>query len=149
MHTTFAQRLRIAMEKAGMSQAELAACAGASRSAISQFLSGQSTPGIGRMQALADAVGVSFDYLAGHEEAVEREQDNRFIRKIRIRDAARCLGKSEQFVRIGLQRRLLPFGSAIPGTGGSWSYYISPGRFRSYVGEEQFDAFFGLSDAER
>lgn len=149
MHTTFAQRLRAAMEKAGMNQAELAACAGASRGAVSQYLSGQSTPGIGRMQALADAVGVSFDYLAGNEEAVDRERDSRSVRKIRIRDAARCLGKSEQFIRIGLQRRLLPFGSAIPGTGGSWSYYISPGRFRSYVGEEQFDAFFNQSDAER
>ena len=67
------------------------------------------------------------------------------VKKITTADAARCLGKSKQFVRIGLQRGLLPFGNAVPGVGGSYNYYINPAKFREYVGAEQFDAFFGLT----
>lgn len=54
-------------------------------------------------------------------------------------------GKSDQFVRIGLQRGLLPFGNAVPGTGACWNYYINPTKFRDYVGADQFNSFFGLT----
>ena len=59
--------------------------------------------------------------------------------------AARCLGKSNQFVRVGLQRGLLPFGNAVPGTRERFNYYISPIRFRDYVGAERFNEFFGIT----
>lgn len=65
--------------------------------------------------------------------------------RIGTRQAARCLGKSEQFVRIGLQRGLLPFGNAVPGTGNNWNYYINPVKFRDYVGADRFNEFFGLT----
>ena len=42
--------------------------------------------------------------------------------------------KSEQFIRIGLQRNLLPFGKAIKNNGGKYSYYISPKLFEEYTG---------------
>lgn len=67
------------------------------------------------------------------------------ITRIGTRQAARCLGKSEQFVRIGLQRGLLPFGNAVPGTGNNWNYYINPVKFREYVGAERFNEFFNLT----
>ena len=70
------------------------------------------------------------------------------IKKISVKEAARCMGKSDQFVRIGLQRGLLPFGNAVPGTGACWNYYINPTKFRDYVGADQFNSFFGLT-AER
>ena len=54
---------------------------------------------------------------------------------ISIRDAAEVLGKSEQFIRIGLQRGVLPFGSAVK-MSSRWTYYVSPQRFREYVGSE-------------
>lgn len=54
-------------------------------------------------------------------------------------------GKTDQFVRIGLQRGLLPFGNAVPGTGACWNYYINPTKFRDYVGADQFNSFFGLT----
>ena len=44
------------------------------------------------------------------------------------------MGKSEQFIRIGLQRGLLPFGSAVQNAGGRYSYYISPELFEQYTG---------------
>ena len=64
--TTFAERLKNAMEQANMSQSALSEQAGASKAAISQYLSGKNTPGPDRIKALADATGVSFDYLMGY-----------------------------------------------------------------------------------
>lgn len=140
--TTFAERLKNAMEQANMSQSALSEQAGASKAAISQYLSGKNTPGPDRIKALADATGVSFDYLMGYGAAPVAEPP---IKKISVKEAARCMGKSDQFVRIGLQRGLLPFGNAVPGTGACWNYYINPTKFRDYVGADQFNSFFGLT----
>lgn len=54
---------------------------------------------------------------------------------ISIKQAAQIMGKGEQFVRIGLQRNLLPFGTAIKADK-RWNYYISPKLFYEYVGEQ-------------
>ena len=51
-----------------------------------------------------------------------------------VKEAARLMGKTEQFVRIGLQRNLLPIGHAILNPGGKYSYYISPELFEKYTG---------------
>lgn len=139
--TIFAARLRSAMERAGMKQTDLAQQVGASKAAVSQYLSGKNIPGISRIKAIADATGVSFEYLVSPAPVAAEPQ----LRKISIRAAAACLGKSDQFVRVGLQRGLLPFGNAVPGTGRCWNYYINPGKFREFVGPEQFEAFFGQS----
>ncbi|TGE35922.1 hypothetical protein E4K67_22665 [Desulfosporosinus fructosivorans] len=53
---------------------------------------------------------------------------------ITVREASEILGKSDQFVRIGLQRGILPFGSAVK-LSTKWTYYISPDRFYEYVGK--------------
>ena len=121
--TTFAERLKNAMEQANMSQSALSEQAGASKAAISQYLSGKNTPGPDRIKALADATGVSFDYLMGYGAAPVAAPP----------------------IRIGLQRGLLPFGNAVPGTGACWNYYINPTKFRDYVGADQFNSFFGLT----
>ena len=48
MNATFAERLKYAMEQANMSQSALSEKAGASKAAISQYLSGKNTrPGAG------------------------------------------------------------------------------------------------------
>ena len=143
--TTFAERLKNAMEQASMSQATLLKQTKVSKAAISQYLSGKNTPGPDRIKALADATGVSFDYLMGYGAAPVAEPP---IKKISVKEAARCMGKSDQFVRIGLQRGLLPFGNAVPNDKGSQNYYVNPAKFRDYVGAEQsdqFNSFFGLT----
>ena len=53
--------------------------------------------------------------------------------KIMIKDAARIMGKTEQFVRLGLQQGVLPFRTAVK-TSSKYSYYISPEKFYDYVG---------------
>ena len=44
------------------------------------------------------------------------------------------MGKSEQFVRIGLQRKLLPFGTAVKVSESRYSYHISAAQFCDYMG---------------
>lgn len=53
-----------------------------------------------------------------------------------IQKAAKLMGKGEQFVRIGLQRQILPIGHAIQGENGGWNYYISPKLFKDYTGKD-------------
>lgn len=53
---------------------------------------------------------------------------------ISVKEAAEIMGKSQQFIRVGLQRRLLPFGTAVK-MSSKWTYYISPKQFYEYVGE--------------
>lgn len=58
--------------------------------------------------------------------------------KLTVKQVAIIMGKTEQFVRIGLQRRLLPFGTAMVldinrhSSRPRYTYYISPGQFAEY-----------------
>lgn len=54
--------------------------------------------------------------------------------KLTVQEAARLMGKSEMFVRIGLQRNILPFGYAVKTGKERWSYYISREKFRQATG---------------
>ena len=65
-------------------------------------------------------------------------------RSISVKQAAELMGKSEQFIRVGLQRGLLPFGTAMMLPDSThYTYYISPKQFYDYVGrgdeEEEVD----------
>lgn len=124
---TFAERLKYAMEQADLKQSALSEQAGISKAAISQYLSGKNTPNQERIKALADVTGVTFDFLMGYGAAPVTDAPPP-VKKISVKEAARCMGKSDQFVRIGLQRGLLPFGNAVPGTGNNWNYYIVSSR---------------------
>lgn len=56
------------------------------------------------------------------------------VLNVKVSDAARNLGKSEQFVRVGLQRNLLPIGTEVQ-MSSKWTYHISPKLLKEYVGE--------------
>ena len=53
--------------------------------------------------------------------------------KISVKEAAEILGKCQQFVRVGLQRGFLPFGTAVQ-VKKRWNYHISPKLFYDYAG---------------
>ncbi len=55
-------------------------------------------------------------------------------KKISVKDAAAILGKSQQFVRVGLQRERLPIGTAVK-MSSRWTYHISAKLLQEYVGE--------------
>lgn len=59
--------------------------------------------------------------------------------KVTIREAAKRLHKSEQFVRIGLQRNILPFGVAMQISNKKWTYYISPGKLNEFIGGKSYE----------
>lgn len=57
--------------------------------------------------------------------------------RITVKQAARVMGVSEQFIRVGLQRELLPIGTAINISGKRWTYYISPKLLEDYTGKKE------------
>lgn len=52
---------------------------------------------------------------------------------VKVSLAARLMQKSDQFIRIGLQRNLLPFGTAVK-VGNRYNYHISAAKFCDYMG---------------
>lgn len=63
----FAERLRSARETKKMSQAELAKSAGLQPSHVSHFETGRRAPSAANLRALADALGVTTDYLLARQ----------------------------------------------------------------------------------
>lgn len=56
------------------------------------------------------------------------------MERITVKQAAKILGVSEQFIRLGLQRKELPIGSCVK-TSSIHTYHISPKLLNDYIGE--------------
>ena len=60
------------------------------------------------------------------------------LRNVPVAVAAAVMGKGPQFIRIGIQRGLLPIGEALKvnesNKRGRYNYYISPRLLRKYTG---------------
>lgn len=54
--------------------------------------------------------------------------------RISVKEAAELMGASEQFVRIGLQRKELDFGYAVQTSENRWTYFISVPKFEEKTG---------------
>lgn len=50
-----------------------------------------------------------------------------------VKECAELMQKSQQFIRIGLQRGSLPFGYAVK-MSSRWTYHISAHKVREYLG---------------
>lgn len=63
-------------------------------------------------------------------------------RNVPVSVAAKALRKDAQFIRIGLQRGLLPFGTAykVNDKNTQYDYYISPSKLYEYTGFVYMDA---------
>ena len=64
---TFGERLRMIREKAGLSQEELAKKIGIHRNSIGGYERDVNEPSLFMLCCLADALGVSTDYLVGRK----------------------------------------------------------------------------------
>lgn len=62
---TLREKLIVSRNKAGLSQMELAERLGVSRQAVSRWESGDTTPTMDKLKALAKLYGVSLDWLFG------------------------------------------------------------------------------------
>lgn len=51
-----------------------------------------------------------------------------------VQEASKLMGKSQSFVRIGLQRNILPFGFAVKTGKDRYSYFISKEKFIETTG---------------
>ena len=56
---------------------------------------------------------------------------------IGVRNAARIIHKSPEYVRVGLQQGRLPFGSAVKVSSSRWSYNIIKKKLYEYAGIEE------------
>ena len=127
---SFSSQLKKAMYERDITQSELAAQTGMAKSSISQYLSGKNQPKNDMKQKLADALEVLPTFFDGTTDDPETITD---IRKMSVKQAADALGKSQQFVRIALQRGIAPFGFAVKMSDNRWTYHISLKKFREYT----------------
>ena len=62
------------------------------------------------------------------------------MKNIPINIVAEIIGKSPQFVRIGLQNQRLPFGTAVK-MSNQWTYHISYELLKNYVGIKRIEEY--------
>lgn len=129
---TFAKHLKQIMEQKNLTQTQLATRSGLSKASISQLLSGKQNPTERALHKLAHALECSPEHLIPTNDPANEGQPDQ--KNIPVEVAARRLGKSDQFVRIALQRGLAPFGFATKISGAKYSYHISPKLFEQYQG---------------
>jgi hypothetical protein len=53
---------------------------------------------------------------------------------ISVADAAKLMGVSQQFIRVGLQRGIFPFGYAVQISSDRYTYFISKQKFLETTG---------------
>lgn len=68
------------------------------------------------------------------------------MERIKVSEAAKLMGVSEQFIRVGLQRNILPIGHAVKLR--QWVYYISKPLLEQYTGKKMPPAATGSKTAD-
>lgn len=130
----FSDRLKQAMEEKNVSQAELSTLTGIGKSSISQYLSGKNEPKPKAVEKIAEALGVSVAFLNGLTTCSDATSNPKGLKNVSVDEAAKRLGKSKDFIRVGLQKGILPFGVAVP-LSSRYTYHISPKLLNEYIGE--------------
>ncbi len=77
---TISERIRLARQKKGITQNELAVKSGINNKSISRYELGSSTPPADAIKAIADALGVSTDYLLSDKENITIKDKDLFER---------------------------------------------------------------------
>ena len=127
---SFASKLKNAMDEQRLTQTELSKLTGIGKSSISQYLSAKHIPQAAVIEKLAAALDTTVDDLKNETIPLP---DMNTAHNMSVHEAANIMGKSAQFVRVSLQRGLVPFGWAVK-MSGKYSYYISPRKFKEYMG---------------
>ncbi|MFL2133713.1 helix-turn-helix domain-containing protein [Desemzia sp. FAM 24101] len=113
-----------------LTQNDLVKLTGIGKSSISQYVSGKNTPSDKNLKILAAVLNVLVSYFRLENDKNMEDPKNG---NIPISIAAKKLGKSEQFVRVGLQRGMFDFGYAVK-MSSKFTYHISPKKFYDYIG---------------
>ena len=128
---SFAKQLKKAMADAEMNQAELAAAIGKGKSSVSQYVSGKNIPKDDVQEKIAEVLGCTVEFL--NSDPVVEDNSSEIRGNVPVRECARRLDKSEQFVRQALQAGTAPFGFAVKNKS-TFSYHISPKKLAEYIG---------------
>lgn len=126
-------RLIEAMQRKGINSQDLYKKSGVLKAHIMEYMLGESMPNDKTILRMANALGVNDAWLAGKEVSISDENPKE--RNVTVAKAAELLGKTQMFVRIGLQRERLPFGTAVK-MSTKWSYHISPSLLEKYLNQE-------------
>ena len=89
----FVENLREAAKSKQMTQSDVVKASGLSKSSVSDYFTGKSTPKKDALKKLANALGVTVEALTESK-----------TKKITVLEAAKLMGCDPQFVRIGLQQ---------------------------------------------
>lgn len=65
-----------------------------------------------------------------------------------VAEAAELMGVSKDYVRIGLQRGLLPFGTAVK-MSNRYTYYISANQLFKYLGVDNYNEITNFYDERK
>lgn len=128
------------MKERGVSASELASITGISNPSISQYLAGKNVPRKQKLEKLAEALGTTPEALLYGEREVNVDQlagsaPVKLENNISVTAAAKLMGVSPQFIRIGLQKKMLPFGYAVKFEK-AYRYFISAKQFTQHIGIE-------------
>lgn len=130
---SFASRLNQALAERQTSQTELAAAIGKGKSSVSQYISGKNVPKLEVQKQIADFLDCTVEWL--NSDVPVNDHTEKGLKNVSVEQAAKMLGKSEQFVRVALQMGTAPFGFAAKNKT-VWSYHISPKKLTEYIGKE-------------
>lgn len=74
MTTCVSKRLRLLLDNMGLSQKDFASITGLTESAVSKYLSGERIPNAGTLISIANATGVSPNWILGYgsDDVMER-----------------------------------------------------------------------------
>lgn len=136
----FSEHLKKIMQARGVTASGLANITGISNASLSQYLAGKNVPRKEKLEILADALLVAPEVLLyGDRKAsvaqVETSVPVKLENNISVTAAAKLMGVSPQFIRIGLQKKMLPFGYAVK-FGKAYRYFISAKQFTQHTGIE-------------
>jgi len=129
---SFASRLNQAMLERQVSQTTLAAAIGKGKSSVSQYISGKNAPKLEVQKQIADFLDCTVEWL--NSDVPVNDHTEKGLKNVSVEQAAKMLGKSEQFIRVALQMGTAPFGFAAKNKT-VWSYHISPKKLNEYIGQ--------------
>ena len=140
----FSEHLKKIMQARGFTASELANITGISNASLSQYLAGKNVPRKEKLEILADAAkydvactssGVDRKGTTASPNQPEAVASVKLENNISVTAAAKLMGVSPQFIRIGLQKKMLPFGYAVKFEK-AYRYFISAKQFTQHTGIE-------------
>lgn len=123
--------LEKALKSNGMTVTQLADAVRCPKSSMSLYVRGKITPSEKRLDLIAEVLGVDPEKLMDTAELDARARDPDVMS---VEEAAKAMSKSCLFVRLGLQRGILPFGYAVKTGEKHYSYFISRKKFTECTG---------------